>query len=146
MGNELSNLKKILDEVDSCTCCDVESKNKWFFLPDKEVKIMVVSETPGSYKKPKCDNEGNLKDKDGIKIIDAITSHISNLFRVLFGENNFKPEKNATLYWTHYKKCADGKEKVCKKFLEKELELLKNDLKTVKLVISIGKKASKIVH
>lgn len=143
----MDSLRQLNSEVVICNRCDVASENKWYFLPDRSenVKIMVISETPGPYPKPKFDKEGDLIDSNKKKYINRTDSDIWGLFKYFFGEKYFKVEKNAVIYWTHYQKCSknyDGSiimHHDCKNdFLKREMKLLRTDLRNVKLIIGIG--------
>lgn len=140
-----NTIDRLIDEIEKCNDdkCRGCPEYKWFFKPERKVKIMVISESPRPYKKAEIDNDGNCI-ANGSKCINS-RSWIWKLFKNLFGENNFHPAgENATLYWTHYQKCTKTGNNLnthCKKkFLDNEFELLEKDpkLKTVELIIGIG--------
>ena len=91
----ISFLKEILKELENkvrCNSCPLKDKSEpLIFEPDRGVKIMVITYGPNRTEKP--------------KVIASLVNHPTYTYlSALFG-GNFRPEENATAYWTHLRKC-----------------------------------------
>lgn len=88
-------LSTILEEVRSgkkCHSCLLKEKRQpLIFEPDREVRVMAITYGPNRTEDP--------------EIIASLANHPTYTYlSALFG-GNFRPEKDATAYWTHLRKC-----------------------------------------
>ncbi len=95
-------LRKIWEDIrnrarcDSCPLKD-EKIEPLIFEPDREVKVMVITYGPN-----RIESKG---------VIASLANHPTYTYlSALFG-GNFRPEENATAYWTHLRKCFIKDEK-----------------------------------
>ncbi len=134
---ENEELKRVLEKIkmkERCAFCPLKNSKPLIFVPDRDVKIAVITEGPNREEDP--------------ELIASILDHpIYTYLLVLFG-CKFSPTENATAYWTHLRKCfiksrdnkpiVDEKKgnaavRICKNYLVDELKAVKPEL-----VIAVG--------
>ena len=93
----LRELERVIERIEnrnSCGHCPLRVSKPLVFVPDRDVRIAVVTEGPNREEEP--------------ELIASLVDHPMYTFlSALFG-CKFRPIENATSYWTHLRKCFEA--------------------------------------
>jgi len=131
---------EIIKEKRNCKGCPLKDAPQLLLNVDKKVNVMVITEGP-NVEAPK-------------EFITSIANYPTFMYLQTLFKGNFHPYgKDATVYWTHVRKCfiknCKGRRFVDKKGEKKALKVcsdayLEDEIKTVKpkLIVAVGRKAT----